>query len=244
MNYKLTIIILTFNPSPTDPVYMSQFYRVGETTLSWSYVDLRGPLHNEIWTTFTMTPYAIFGALQKFNEILDDINEELDAEVQAHIKHRCPVYATEFAGYYTLGLVVAVKDRLTEKLVNLLMNGKELYYLFLFTLCRWARGLITAAKPGKSEWFDDSVYDVFLVDVGYTQTNSRTSELFPMPRRLVLKLPFQVMAFRLKHIVPILEEGENEESSGWGQAAVDKLIELTLESESCMGKQLDVLVRK
>lgn len=99
---------------------MSDFYRRDEnTSLSWAHLGLTNSTgldfgeNNEIWATLTITPYLIFGTFEKYNKLREELNEDLDAGIREYVQS-----GTQFTEWYTLGLVVAVMNRCTEKLVN------------------------------------------------------------------------------------------------------------------------------
>jgi hypothetical protein len=81
----------------------------------------------------------------------------------------------------------------------------------------------------------NNLYNVFFVDMGDTQMDSTTEELFPIPRKFVLRLPFQIIALRLSHIRPA------NDASDWDQNSFDTLTKITLDENNDM-TLLDVVV--
>jgi len=135
----------------------------------------------------------------KFKDLLEDVMEELNENVTSFIATNCSKYSTQFQSYYQVGMPVAVNDD-TDR--------------------RWVRGLILKIEEKE----DILEFVVFLSDIG--QISKVTSgDLFPIPKRLVERLPFQAMAFALAHIVPM--EGTHQ----WSEEVVDKLMDLTIREE-------------
>ncbi|OXA45217.1 Lactase-phlorizin hydrolase [Folsomia candida] len=103
-----------------DVVYMSQFFGYGEK-FEWAFVPTSTPENPKsfaMWSTFTRNPYCIFATQTKFEKLLDAVNTELDACIKGHISGRCSQYNKQFKTWYQSGLMVAVKDRITERWIR------------------------------------------------------------------------------------------------------------------------------
>lgn len=156
--------------------------------IRWAFatlVDEKAGLCETLKITKVTNADTYFGVLTKFSDQLRDVTKALNEETEMNLKNLSNRHRTRFDEYYEFGVPVAARTSKGD----------------------WARAIITE-KIINSEVIS---FEVLYVDSGILNIVTK-EDLSPISKKLVSRLPFQVIELKLKHVSPL---------DGWDEAALE-----------------------
>ncbi|ODM95400.1 putative ATP-dependent RNA helicase TDRD12 [Orchesella cincta] len=177
------------------------FYQLGDD-YRWAFVQLSSDSKfdpAEIMTMYGKNPWTFYGVHRKFEKTLNDLEVELSSCIENYISEKYITYEDMFVELYEPEMVIAAKDLEEDK--------------------KWNRAIILSRY--KLEDQPSTRYELFFVDHG-DKANLTAAELFPIPLKFVTRMPFQSIAFKLEHVVPLNPSGKWEENES--EAFLDMIL--------------------
>lgn len=191
------------------------FHQIGDEK-QWAFIDKTTDtaLHcAKIKCQYGLHPWQFFGTFVEFDAQKKDLEKELNDCVNAYIygtgtEKRFRQRNEIFQNYFEPGMVVAAFEP-DDKI--------------------WMRALIIAKDQDEINKFE-----VYFVDQGGSYIEFPMESLFPIPRKLVMQLPFQAIALSLCHVVPL--DGSVE----WDADGADAFLDIVFKDE--VGIEMEVVV--
>ncbi|CAG7732596.1 unnamed protein product [Allacma fusca] len=169
-------------------IEFARTFYILDDPIQWAHLSLfrEGDIDSVpiLWTTFVKDVDTIFCNHEKFADQLIDLNKCMNEEIEALRKMNKIPEPKNLRKYFEEGMVVVVKDPGSQ--------GEDI---------PWVRALITRVHQNTDN--ENVLYDVFLVDVGEEIFNLELFKILPIPKLFANKLPFQAIALKLGHVLPI-----------------------------------------
>ncbi|CAL8123863.1 unnamed protein product [Orchesella dallaii] len=196
----------------SESLVKEDFHQIGDD-YRWAFVELSSSNKfdpADITTMFGKDPWTFYGVHRKNAKTLTDLETDLSSCIADYISEHYPTYDELFAELYEPQMIVAVKEPDEDK---------------------WNRAMIMS----KYDLEDQSKqgFAVYFVDHGDRAYDVTAKDMFPIPRKFVARMPFQIIAFKLEHVIPLRGGKEWEET--------DKEAFLDLILPNCDSKNIELL---
>ncbi|CAL8084310.1 unnamed protein product [Orchesella dallaii] len=196
----------------SESLVKEDFHQIGDD-YRWAFVELSSSNKfdpADITTMFVKDPWTFYGVHRKNAKLLAVLKSDLNSCIADYISEHYPTYDELFAELYEPQMIVAVKQPDEDK---------------------WNRAMIMSKYDLKDQ--SNQGFEVYFVDHGDRAYDITAKDMFPIPRKFVTRMPFQIIAFKLEHVMPL--RGGKE----WEETDQEAFIDLIL--PNCDSKDIQLL---